>query len=85
MGNLPPSVTSFGTKGGAVVKDDGADLDPIPKAIEVVTEGTLVVLPSGNDDGQWVDLGVCPKGYRPPYRVRRVNESSLAVTVWIAD
>lgn len=80
-----PTASSYGNRGGAVTKADGADMDPIAKAIEVVTEGTLQVLPVGNADGAWVDLGTCPKGYRPPYRVRRVREVSTAVTVWIAD
>lgn len=80
-----PTLTSYGARGGAVTPDDSADLDPIPKAIEVTVAGTLEVLPVNNADGEWVDCGDCAKGYQPPFRVRRVKESSAATVIWIGD
>lgn len=80
-----PSPQSYGTKGGAVTKNDDADLDPLPKAVEVTVAGTLLVLPVDNADGAWVDCGTCDKGYQPPFRVRRVKESSGATVIWIGD
>lgn len=83
--SMQPGLTSYGRRGGAVVKDDDADLDPLPKAIEVTASGTLQVLPFGNANGAWVDLGTCDKGYQPPFLVRRVREVSTATVIWIGD
>lgn len=83
--NFQPTTRSLGLRGGAITKDDDADLDPLPKAIEVTVAGTLLVLPVGNADGAWVDCGSCAKGYRPPYRVRRVKESGTATVIGIWD
>jgi len=80
-----PQHDSFGRKGGAITPSDSTDLDPRPKAIEVTVSGTLLVLPVGNADGDWVDCGTCDKGYIPPYRVRRVKESSGATVIGIWD
>ena len=74
--------TLFGRKGAAVVKDDDADLDPYCK-IFVTGEGTLLVLPVENDDGDWLDLGTAPYGTIPPYDIRRVKEASTATVVTI--
>jgi len=80
-----PTALSFGRKGGAITASDSADLDPRPKVIEVTVAGTLEVLPAGNADGDWVDCGDCAKAYQPPFRVRRVKESSTATVIGVWD
>jgi hypothetical protein len=80
-----PTLTSFGRKGGAITPNNDTDLDPLPKALEVVSEGVLEVLPIDNADGEWVNLGLCTKGYRPPYQVRRVRTTTVAGLVGIWD
>jgi hypothetical protein len=47
--------------------------------------GVLEVLPIDNADGEWVNLGLCTKGYRPPYQVRRVRTTTVAGLVGIWD
>lgn len=75
---------NLGTK-GAFGTANGADFDPVPKAIEVVAEGTLSVLPVNNADGAFVDLGTKPSGYQPPWRVRAVAAGSTATFVKVWD
>ena len=83
--SFSPTVASMGRKGGVLAKNNSTDLDPLPKCVEVVGEGTVNVLPYGNADGDWVDLGTCTKGYRAPFVIRRINTSSTATIVGIWD
>lgn len=74
--------TLFGRKGKAVVKSDTVDMDPYCK-IFVTGEGTLLVLPVENTDGEWVDYGTALYGTIPAHDIRRVKESSTATCITI--
>lgn len=80
-----PTATTHGLKGGALTPSNSADFAQQVKAVEVTVGGTLIVLPLLNADGDWINLGTCAKGYRPPYQIRRIREDSTATCVGVWD
>lgn len=73
---------NFGTKSRAVTPNDSADLDVYCKIL-VTVGGTLQVLPTRNDDGDWRDLGTVAAGFIVPFDVRRVKVGSTATVITI--
>lgn len=74
----------FGRQARAVT-NNSADFDPMYAYIMVKTAGTLVVLPAGNPDNGWIDLGTVPAFFIPPWLIRAVQAGSTAVCVTIED
>jgi hypothetical protein len=79
------SSTSFGRKGRVVTPSDTVDLDPIAKAIQVVSAGNLVYIPAGNSDANPITVTDAPVGYIPIHIVRRVKATGTTATVVTAD
>lgn len=74
-----PTSASLGSKGAVIVPSDDTDLDPVAKAVTVLSiEGgaDLVILPKGNADGEWLTYSGVSVGFVPPYAVRRVGEGT---------
>ena len=74
-----PTVDSLGSKGAVIVPSDDTDLDPVAKAVTVLSTagGTdLVLLPKGNADGEWITYSGVSVGFTPPYAIRRVGEDT---------
>ena len=71
-----PTSASLGSKGAVIVPSDDTDLDPVAKAVTVLSTAggaNLVVLPKGNADGGWLTYEGISAGFSPPYAVRRVG------------
>lgn len=67
------------------IKSDTVDLSPYAKAVQVISEGTLKVLPAGNPDAKPVTFGTCPIGFITPFMVRRVYETGTTAGVITID
>ena len=82
----PETADRLGKAGAQITPANGVDLDPIPKAIEVVSvsAGTVLeFLPVGNADGAWLTVDAAHVGYTPKFRVRRVGENTTCTVVSI--
>lgn len=83
--SFSPSPLTFGTEGQAIVPDDGTDIDPVPKAVEVTDAngGTnvLQILPVNNANGAWLTYTDVPVGFKPSFRVRRVGTATTCTVV----
>lgn len=83
------SRSTFGGKGRTntdAVASDTVDLDPYAKAIMLLTDGTLKILPVGNDDSKPIAwTGTLSAGFIPPYRIRRVFATGTTATFATID
>lgn len=66
------SSSSFGAK-ARVITPGSADLDPIAKAVVMLAEGDITIVPVGNANGVTIQFTGVPAGFIPPYQVRRVT------------
>ena len=72
---------SFGRKGRAVTPA-AADLDPIAKAIVMLAEGDITIVPVDNATSDTLTFTGVPAGFVVPFHVRRVTAcSSSCATV----
>lgn len=79
------TASSFGPKGRMVTPSDSVDLDPVAKAIQVVSAGNLVYVPEGNDPGSVITVTGAPVGLIPFHRVRRVMATGTTAVVSTSD
>lgn len=75
----------FARKGRVVAPSNDNDIDPYPRAIQVVAAGNLVYIPSGNGDSDAITVTAAPVGYTPPHQVRRVKATGTTATVVTVD
>lgn len=72
----------YGRKSLAITPDDHNDLPGGPvKAIVLVSDGTVALLPPDNDDADPVVFGWQSVGFTPPFVVRRVLATGTTATV----
>ena len=72
---------SFGRKGRAVTPA-AADLNPIAKAIVMLADGDITIVPVDNATSDTIAFTGLPAGFVVPYHVRRVTAcSSSCATV----
>jgi hypothetical protein len=70
--------SSLGAEGTVITPSDN-DLDPVPKAIVLLSAGNLTIVPLGNDDADTLTFTAAPCGFVPPFRVRRVTAATATV------
>lgn len=75
----------FSKKGRVVTPDDSTDIDPYPRAIQVVATGNLVYIPALNADDAPITVTSAPVGYSPPHQVRRVKATGTTATIVTVD
>ncbi len=63
---------TFGRKGRAVTPG-AVDLDPIAKAVVMLSDGNITIVPRDNANGDTLTFTGVPAGFIPPYQVRRVT------------
>jgi hypothetical protein len=73
-----PTPSSFGTV-GTIITPGATDLDPIAKAITLLTAGNVTIVPVGNDNADTLAFVGLPAGWVSPYRVRRVTAATATV------
>lgn len=66
---------SFGFK-GRTITPGATDLDPIAKAVVMLSEGDITVVPVNNTNGATLAFAGLPAGYVVPFFVRRVTACS---------
>lgn len=69
---MDASAISFGKKARTITPGSN-DLDPIAKAVVMLSAGDITLLPLGNGDSSTITFTGCPVGFIPPYQVRRVT------------
>ena len=68
------------------IKSDTVDLNPYAKAVQVVSAGTLKVLPVGNiNANKPVTYGSVPVGFITPFQVGRIYLSGTTAGVITID
>lgn len=70
--------TQFGNE-AAIITPGATDLDPLPKAVVLLTAGNVTVVPDGNANGTTLAFVDLPAGYIIPFRVRRVTAATATV------
>lgn len=83
--NKTPDQDGFGRRGSTVTPSDTVDLDTVAKAVTVLAEGSLSIVPVDNDDEDTIDYSSVPVGFMPPYLVRRVMATGTTATVATVD
>lgn len=73
------SPTTFGSKLVAVTPDASDLPGGIAKAVVMLEDGDITVVPATNADDESFTFTGCPVGFTPPCRVRRVLSSTAAV------
>ena len=66
-------------RSGAIITPGATDLDPLPKAVVLLTAGNVTVVPDGNANGTMLAFVDLPAGYIIPFRVRRVTAATATV------
>lgn len=77
-----PTSASLGSKGAVIVPSDGTDLDPVAKTVTVLSienGADLVILPKGNDNGEWLTFSGVSVGFVTPFAVRRVGTGTTCI------
>lgn len=76
------SPMTFGRRGRAVTPDDDNDLPNGPvKAVTLITDGNISILPIDNADGDPISYTGQVAGFMPPFMVRRVLATGTTATV----
>lgn len=82
----PSTRSTFGNKCRTEgILSASADLNPYAKAVHVIAEGRLKVLPAQNADTKYVDIAEAPVGYTTPFVVRRIHTDTTATVIAIDD
>jgi hypothetical protein len=72
---------TFGRK-GRVVTPGNVDLDPIAKAIVMLADGDITIVPAGNQNSETISFTGLAAGQVVPFVVRRVTAcSSLCAAI----
>jgi hypothetical protein len=64
----------------ALSASDTVDFPSYPKAVQLLTAGTVNALPLKNADASFVNFGSLLAGYILPFRVRRINATGTTAT-----
>lgn len=77
---------ALGSSGVEITPDDDNDITPYPRAICVIAEGDLAIIPvmnPGETAGDIITIVGAPVGFIPPWRVRRVMETTTATVATV--